>query len=1144
MFGFTSWWKRDNNHRSRRKKQANRARGRCGPLIVEMLEDRCLLSCFPGPASDIFVGDTPINVVVGDFNGDGRMDLAVSDQVGGGAAGVLLGNGNGTFGAPTHFSVGGGTSNLIAGDFNGDGKLDLAVAIGGNVDSVGVLLGNGDGTFGFPAYISVDDEPFGLAAGDFNGDGKLDLAVTSNFTNAVKILHGNGDGTFTAGATYAVQRAVGIAAADVNGDGKLDLVAAKFGSGSDSTSIALLLGNGDGTFNLSSLDGGHDPLYVALADFNGDGNLDIAVSNNIVNSSTVSVLLGNGNGTFGPRQAFSTNGSNSNGLVTADFNGDGKADLGVANNLSANVSVLIGNGDGTFGSPEQAAVGSHPQGLATGDFNGDGAPDLATANRDSANVSVLLNQCPPPAVNHPPTVAANNVSVTVNEGQTAGNTGTYNDVDLTDNVIITASVGAVTKTGTNTGTWSWSFTTSDGPTESQIVTITANDGQGGIAMTTFSLTVNNVAPSNVSLTATPSVINEGQSTSLSGSFTDPGTADTHTVVINWGDGSANTTLNLGAGVTSFNAPHTYVDDNPSGTSSDQYTISVMVADDDGASAPLVSGLANYWAGEGNARDTAGGRHGTLQDDTTFAAGKVGQAFRFDGAADGTNDFVSLPGSFGGGTEFSVSAWAKTSGTTEDFQAIFSSTGFEFVHLQLFSSGNNGFYTNNPEPPGFIELPIVSQTPTGVYRHIVLVGKSGDSRLYLDGALVGMSSETFTAIVPSSSMRIGAGSLGQTGRPFKGDIDEVALFSHALSSSEVTQLFNAGNAGQSLTSSSVTVTVNNVAPTVTINGAPASSPEGAAINLTGSAVDPGSADTHTFAWNVTKNGALFAGGSGSAFMFTPDDNGTYVVDLMVTDDDGGSGSDSKTIMVSNVAPTATINSAPPSPMGTAISLSGSLSDPGSADTHTAVFDWGDGTSSPGTVSEANGSGSVTGSHTYLAAGFYTVTLTVTDDEGASAQSVLQSLVIFDPTMEVVTHHGVITSPAGAYAANPALTGKASFSFTLGYEAGASTPTGKTKFVFRVGDLIFQSTGFDWLVVSGAKAQFQGTGTINGAGNYGFRVTVIDGDLPGGDGLDKFRIEIWDKNNSNAVVYDTQMGDPADADPTTILLGGNIIVRKKR
>src|SRR5262249_42021608 len=158
-------------------------------------------------------------------------------------------------------------------------------------------------------------------------------------------------------------------------------------------------------------------------------------------------------------------------------------------------------------------------------------------------------------------------------------------------------------------------------------------------------------------------------------------------------------------------------------------------------------------------------------------------------------------------------------------------------------------------------------------------------------------------------------------------------------------------------------------------APASSPEGTAISLIGTVIDLGSADTHSYCWNVTKDGNPYAGGSGASFLFTPGDNGAYVVSLTVTDDDGGTGTDSRTITVTIVAPTIGPITAPvaPVPINSPISTSAGFSDPGWSDTHTAVWDWGDGSTSPGAVTESGGQGAVSATHIYTGAGVYTITL---------------------------------------------------------------------------------------------------------------------------------------------------------------------------
>jgi PKD repeat protein len=208
-----------------------------------------------------------------------------------------------------------------------------------------------------------------------------------------------------------------------------------------------------------------------------------------------------------------------------------------------------------------------------------------------------------------------------------------------------------------------------------------------------------------------------------------------------------------------------------------------------------------------------------------------------------------------------------------------------------------------------------------------------------------------------------------------------------------------------------------------------------------------------------------------------------------------------------------------------------------DTHTAVWDWGNGVTSSGAVTEINGSGSVTGSHAYTTPGVYTLKLTVTDKDSSWHQVFFQYVVIYDADGGFVTGGGWIDSPAGAYTADPSLTGRANFGFVSKYQPGASVPTGNTEFQFKAAGFNFKSTAYEWLVVAGARAQYKGTGTVNGSGGYSFLLTAIDGQRPGGGGADKFRIKIW---GPGGVVYDNQVGGADADDPTTTLGGGSITI----
>jgi PKD repeat protein len=197
-----------------------------------------------------------------------------------------------------------------------------------------------------------------------------------------------------------------------------------------------------------------------------------------------------------------------------------------------------------------------------------------------------------------------------------------------------------------------------------------------------------------------------------------------------------------------------------------------------------------------------------------------------------------------------------------------------------------------------------------------------------------------------------------------------------------------------------------------------------------------------------------------------------------------------------------------------------------------------------VTEVDGSGSVTGEHIYSTAGVFTVKLTVADDDTGEDESVFQYIVVYDPGAGFVTGGGWIHSPEGAYAPESTLTGKANFGFVSKYKKGASTPTGQTQFQFKVANLNFHSSEYEWLVIAGAKAMYKGTGTINGEGEYRFILSAIDADINDNDAhtVDRFRIKIWDKATGE-VIYDNQMGDAEDADAATEIGGGSIVIHKK-
>ncbi len=429
-------------------------------------------------------GGAPESVAVADVNGDGIPDIVAANHCGSntscggyaaGTVGVLLGNGDGTFQTTVTYGSGGYIASSVAiADVNGDGKPDIVVTNGCGSSStcqglgtVGVLLGNGDGTFQTAVtYGSGGYGGFSVVVADVNGDGKPDLlvgvacnsattcaSIQFQLDNAVGVLLNNGNGTFQTAVAYDSGgiTATSIAVGDLNGDGKPDLVVAQCSGTFESTclgasEVGVMLGNGDGTFqaavNYSSDPSSIGPSGVALADLNGDGDLDIVVTNQATGDKGTSdpslgVLLGNGNGTFQTVVTYDAGGvlgglTSAAGLTIADLTGNGKLDAAVTRQfentstgaLSYSVAVFPGNGDGAFQSvvvyPAPAAAAAVvAAALVVG-----GLPDLVvgTSTFDNSNlVGVLINTSGGGF-----SLAASPTSVTVTAGQTANYTLTVN----------------------------------------------------------------------------------------------------------------------------------------------------------------------------------------------------------------------------------------------------------------------------------------------------------------------------------------------------------------------------------------------------------------------------------------------------------------------------------------------------------------------------------------------------------------------------------------------------------------------------------------------------------------------------------------------------------------------------------------------
>ena len=931
-------------------------RRRLGAAVIDALESRRLMTAAFAAATHHSVNAAPDFVTSADVNLDGKMDLIASTYAGSGLR-ILLGNGNGTFAAAGSVPLVNTPDFVTATDLNNDGKPDLLTA-DFDTGTVTVLIGNGNGTF----QTGVSYGARGARAvqvADLNGDGKLDLAVAKSFEKRLSVLFGNGNGTFQEAVHTTLSVTPNdLVTGDVDGDGDIDLVVSDFFT----DKVTLLRNNGSGAFTAgSSFTVGAGPTAIAAGDFNADGKLDIATANYFGNN--VSVLIGNGAGSFAAAVNYASGGGASH-VLAVDLDADGRLDLAVANANANNVAVLGGNANGTFQSAITFAVGTSPRSLVATDLDGNGSKDLATANQGGTTLSVLLSQvttsAPPVADAGGPYSAPEGGSVSLSGAASTGAGLTY-AWDL-DGDGVFGETGAGATRGNETGVApSFSAVGLDGPS-SRTVSLRVTDGQGRTSTDTATVNITNVAPTlSISGAATVFV---GSPYALTLSSSDPGSDTISSWTINWGDGNTQVVSGNPSSVT-----HTY-------SSAGTFVISATATDEDGTySSNTRSVTASL---DVPPAANAGGPYTVAEGGSVVLTGAgsagVGLTYAWDLDGDGI---------------FGESGAAATRGVETGVSPTFSAAGLDgpssrTVSLRVTDSQNR-------TSTATATINITNVAPTLSIGGANSVNEGSTYTLTLS------SSDPGTDTITSWTIQWGDG----TTQVVAGNPSSVTKVYADNGSYTITA--TATDEDGTYSSNSKSLTVANVAPTLTISGANSTS-EGSTYTLNLASADPGN-DTIT-RWNINWGDGTtqVVNGNPSSVTKVYADNGSYTITATATDEDGTFASNSRTVSVANVAPTLSISGNNSVNEGSTYTLSLSSVDPGNDTITRWTINWGNGTSQ---VVNGNPS-SVT--KVYADNGSYTITATATDEDGTySANSKAITVINVAPTLTI---SGAGTSAEGS------------------------------------------------------------------------------------------------------------------------------------
>ena len=793
-----------------------------------------------------------------------------------------------------------------------------------------------------------------------------------------------------------------------------------------------------------------------------------------------------------------SNGSGNPASVTVnDFNSDGKSDLAVVNSPGT-VGILLGNGNGVFGGVTTFANTGSPISIVSPDLNGDGRPDLAIANLSTGMVDIRI--------------ATGNATFAAKVAYSSGGmsprsitTGDFNNDGKADLAVANASTTVIgVLIGTGTGTLN--------------PVVTYNAG-GGLPRSIAAADFNNDGKIDLAVTRS-----------------------------NTGVNVPNVAILLGVGNGTFNAPVSFFSGG-----SNPFFLAVRDLSGDGDIDIVVSNSATNNIGV--LLGTGGGSFGTV---TLYPAG-------------GTDPQAVVTDDFNSDTKIDLAVVNNNSGTVG---VLLGNGAGSFGSTTTIPSGGL-----NPNPlfvtasdlngDGRSDLIVCNDDPDNIAVHLNACNPDGDGDGIIDAndncPATPNSDQTDTdADLTGDACDTDDDNDGVT------DAQDCAPLDNTKWQSSTLYIDNDGDGyagaeelicyGATVPEGYVETSLGNDCDDTNpeVNPGVAENPcnaiddncdliaESDLVNPTIEAPAPIlNAPVNAGTCTATVNLGLPTTSDNCGVAFVTNDApalfpvGVTIVTWTVEDLSGNTETAEQSVEVVNPSPVIASLTAPLVPMVINTSVGLSVSFIGT-NVIAAQINWGDG-SAIQTI--ANPVSPLSLQHVYSTPGVYRISVTLSDPCGQSAVADFEYVVIYDPNAGFVTGAGIINSPAGAYRPDQALTGKAHFGFESRYKKGANIPSGSADFKFSVADMHFKSTAYQWLTVAGTRAQFKGSGTINGIGQYGFLLSAIDGDINSPKTADLFRIKIWDMNDNDAVVYDNQYGTADDGILTTTLQGGAIVIHTK-